>query len=249
MTAPVFIVTATEMDSVAVGATFQLRGPEARHAIRVMRMGPGEAIDLVDGAGRRAQGIVRAVSNELTIDIANFTREDAPPGRITLVQALAKGGRDELAIETATETGVDDIVPWQAQRSVAKWPKDRLAKSHARWQACVQAAAKQSRRARVPKIAECVQLAGLTCLTAQVVADGGVVLLLDGVGAPFSQLKIAVPTWVVAIVGPEGGICPAEMQALIAAGGQMVRLGPEVLRASTAGPLVVGLLAQRLGRW
>ncbi|MFZ0159320.1 MAG: 16S rRNA (uracil(1498)-N(3))-methyltransferase, partial [Kineosporiaceae bacterium] len=175
----------------------------------------------------------------------------APAVRLVLVQALAKGGRDELAVETATELGVDEVVPWQAERSVVVWTGDRGRRAHGKWLATVRAAAKQSRRARLPDVAEALTTAELARRVRECTVAGGLVLALDG-DAPTTLAGLRLParaTEVLVVVGPEGGIAPSELAGLIAAGAVAVRLGPHVLRTSSAGAAALAVLSVRIGRW
>jgi 16S rRNA (uracil1498-N3)-methyltransferase len=178
--------------------------------------------------------------------------EPDPGVRLVLVQALAKGDRDELAIEAATEVGVDGVLPWQAERSVVVWRGDRAAKSRARWVGTVRAAAKQSRRARLPEVGTAVDTTGLASRVRETVAAGGAALVLhEDASTPLAAAGLgdAEPRTVLVIVGPEGGISDRELGLLTDAGAEAVRLGPHVLRTSTAGPVALALLAERLGRW
>src|ERR671920_1231673 len=146
----------------APGRLFILEGPEARHAVAVKRLSPGEAVDIVDGAGTRMSGRVTAASSSaLEVECTSVAFEDRPDVRLVLVQALAKGDRDELAIETATELGIDAVIPWQSERSIVRWKGDRAVKAHAKWQSVVTAAAKQARRAWIPEVRAAVETAGL----------------------------------------------------------------------------------------
>ncbi|MCL2092209.1 MAG: 16S rRNA (uracil(1498)-N(3))-methyltransferase [Micrococcales bacterium] len=257
--APVFLTEPGDLDGLAPGEVFWLRGAEARHAAVVQRRGAGERVDVVDTAGVRLVGTVASTavgtrrateSDAVAVEVVQVCREPVPEPALVLVQALAKGDRDERAVEAATEVGVDRVVPWQAQRSIVVWRGQRAAKSRALWLGTVRAAAKQSRRAWVPPVAEAVDLRGLTTLAVTTRASGGVVLVLDA-EAPLPLADVALPTCgeVVVVVGPEGGIAQPELDALTAAGALAARLGPHVLRTSTAGPVALALLAQRLGRW
>ncbi|MCL2454570.1 MAG: 16S rRNA (uracil(1498)-N(3))-methyltransferase [Micrococcales bacterium] len=251
MSAPVFLTEPGDLEGLDAGATFVLRGAEARHAAVVQRRGPGEQVDVVDTVGTRLVGTVRVATSEaVTLDVVRVLHEPSLVPALVLVQALAKGDRDERAIEAATEVGVDRVVPWQAQRSIVVWRGQRAAKSRAQWLGTVREAAKQSRRAWVPPVAEPVDLRGLTTLVTTTRAAGGTVLVLDADG-PVLLTDAPLPTSgeVVVVVGPEGGIAPAELDVLTDAGAVVVRLGPHVLRTSTAGPVALALLAQRLGRW
>lgn len=276
MSAPVFLAEAGDLGSLAPGDTYLLDGLEGRHAGVVQRRGVGERIDVVDGAGLRLTCRVTAVqASEVTLEVVSVEREPSDGVSVVLVQALAKGDRDELAIEAATEAGVDAVLPWQAERSVVVWRGDRAAKSRARWVATVRAATKQARRASLPGVGDVVDAKGLAARTAQVVAAGGTVLVLHeeatlpiaeavlpalpalGAGAqePAAQTPedsatgSDAPREILVVVGPEGGISERECTLLTEAGATLVRLGPHVLRTSTAGPIAVALLSERLGRW
>ncbi|WP_066587722.1 16S rRNA (uracil(1498)-N(3))-methyltransferase [Cellulomonas timonensis] len=258
MSAPVFLASPGALDDVAPGGVYVLEGAEARHAGVVQRRSAGERVDVVDCAGVRLECSVAAVGGEgVRLDVLDVVREPASDVRLVLVQALAKGDRDEMAIEAATEVGVDAVLPWQAERSVVVWRGDRAAKSRARWLGTVRAAAKQSRRARVPDVGLAVDGRGLAARVDEVVAAGGVALVLhEEASAPIADVRLPQPAApdgpapeVLVVVGPEGGISARELEALLAAGASAVRLGPHVLRTSTAGPVALALLAQRLGRW
>ncbi len=251
MTAPVFLAEPGALDGLGPGARHVLDGAEARHAGVVQRRRPGEAVDVVDGAGVRLCCTIAEVEpGRLVLQVDRRVVEPPPPVPLVLVQALAKGDRDERAIEAATEVGVDGVVPWQAQRSVVVWRGDRAARSRAKWLATVRSATKQARRAWLPDVAEAVTTAGLAGLAGEVVAGGGLALVLhEAAGTPLSAVQLPATGQVLVVVGPEGGIDDAELEMLTAAGARAVRLGPHVLRTSTAGPVAAAMLAERLGRW
>lgn len=139
-----------------------LEGPEARHAVTVKRLAAGEPVDIADGSGARLIGtVVDAGSSSLTVKASEVLFEEQPEVRLVLVQALAKGDRDELAIETATELGIDAVIPWQSERAIVRWKGERAAKAHAKWQSVVTAAAKQARRAWIPEVRSIVDTANL----------------------------------------------------------------------------------------
>lgn len=239
MTRPVFVL---EPDRFAgVGSSVVLGGPEGRHAAVVRRIGPGERVDLVDGTGRRALGVVEAVGGAaLTLRVEQVEHEPEPSPRLVLVQALAKGDRDDQAVEAATELGVDAIVPWQAARSIVQWRGPRGAKAHRKWVDQVYAAAKQSRRARFPVVEA---LVGTTDLTRRVAAAEAAFILHEEAQKPLAGAPLPPSGDVLVVVGPEGGIAPEEMAALQAAGGVAVRLGRTVLRSSSAGPAALAVLS------
>lgn len=251
MTAPVFLAEPGALDGLEHGARYVLEGAEARHAGVVQRRRRGEAVDVVDGAGVRLHCTIADVEpGRLVLQVAARSVEPAPQVRVVLVQALAKGDRDELAVEAGTEVGVDEVVPWQAQRSVVVWRGDRAARSRAKWLATVRSATKQSRRAWMPDVAEAVTTTGLAARGAAAVAAGGALLVLhEEASTPLGAVELPTSGEVLLVVGPEGGIDDAELAALTAAGGIAVRLGPHVLRTSTAGPVAAALVAERLGRW
>jgi 16S rRNA (uracil1498-N3)-methyltransferase len=172
--------------------------------------------------------------------------EPEPDPRLVLVQALAKGGRDEQAVETATELGVDEVVPWQAARGVVVWRgREREEKGRRRWESVCVAATKQSRRSRVPVVAEPV---GTVELAARLSTAAVALVLHETATESLAGVDLPDHGDVVVVVGPEGGISDTELAALVAAGGRPVRLGPEVLRSSTAGPVALAVLAS-LARW
>ncbi len=248
MTAPVFIDPAA--GTVAVGDVLRVEGDEAHHAVTVQRRAVGEVLEVVDGAGTRVTGEVVATGDRLLELRVDAVSRDVDP-EATLVQALAKNGRDEQAIESAVELGVTRIVPWASARAIVQWRGPKMAKGRSRWAALAAAAAKQSRRALVPPVEDLVATDALVQRVATAVSAGDRVLVLhEKADAPLAGLAWpdpAVPVWIV--VGPEGGISDAEVEALAAAGGEPVLLGPHVLRASSAGPAALAALAVLRGHW
>lgn len=256
MSNPVFFTSAGSLDEVREGSLFVLGGAEARHAVTVKRLAVGEPVDIADGAGRRLTGAVTQVApTELAVECSSITVEERPAVRLVLVQALAKGDRDELAIETATELGIDAVIPWQSDRSIVRWKGERAAKAHGKWQSAVSAAAKQARRAWIPEVRAAVDTSGL----AKQVADAALAVILHeeavrplrGVleGWQEAGRQNQEPCEVLLIVGPEGGISPREVTRLCSAGAVTALLGPHVLRSSTAGPAAVVIASDVLGRW
>lgn len=260
---PVFRAEPAQLTG-AVGATVHLSGPEARHAATVRRMLPGELLELVDGDGLRVTGeVVRAGADELELTVTRTEREPARAPRLILVQALAKGDRDLQAVESCTELGVDAVVPWQADRSIARLRPERQSKQLAKWESTLVAAAKQSRRARWPRLQEPVSSASLArriaaepdtrWLVLHETATDRLVELAPTLGASPAAAADATegggPSSVAVIVGPEGGVAERELERFLAAGARTVLLGPEVLRSSTAGAAALTVLSAALGRW
>lgn len=239
---PFFLV-----DPIPVTGSFVLDGAEGRHAATVRRLRSGEPLVLTDGRGRWAAATVSAVGrNQLTVEVGLVQQLTDPVVRTVLVQALPKGERGELAVELATEAGVDVIVPWQAARCVARWTPERAGRGVARWRTAAREAGKQSRRARLPEVTELVT----TSTVAALIRDAaGAVLLHEAESTPLTSVQLPVSGDLVLVVGPEGGLAPEELRILGEAGGLPVRLGPEVLRTSTAGAVALGALAVLTGRW
>uniref|UniRef100_A0AAU2JPW3 Ribosomal RNA small subunit methyltransferase E n=1 Tax=Streptomyces sp. NBC_00049 TaxID=2903617 RepID=A0AAU2JPW3_9ACTN len=246
MTAPVFVV-----EEVPTGPEFVLDGPEGRHAVSVKRLNPGEAVVLTDGRGGWAEAVVKAAEGKdrLVVAVSSAGQEPESPVRITVVQALPKGDRGELAVETMTETGVDAIVPWQASRCITQWRGDRGAKALAKWRATAREAGKQSRRVRFPEVAEAMSTKQVAALLAD--ADLAMVLHEDRETPSGALATAELPSSgsVVLVVGPEGGVSPEELAVFAGAGAHPYRLGRSVLRTSTAGTAATAVLLARTGRW
>ncbi len=235
------------VDLLPVGDTAVLAGDEGRHAAKVRRIRVGEHLDLTDGIGGLARCTVRSVGTDV-VELDVGERRQDPPGapRIVVVQALPKGDRGELAVELMTELGVDEIVPWSAQRSITSWRGDRATKALHRWRATARAATKQSRRTWLPEVTPLCDTAGLLKrLDAAPVA----IVLHEEATAALSEVDLPAEGELVLVVGPEGGISPDELAAFTAVGGLACRLGPTVLRTSTAGAAALSVISARVGRW
>ncbi len=242
MTLPVFLGPVT---NVSVGDAVRVEGDEARHAVVVRRIQDGEEIVLVDGAGAAAQCVVTATSKtSLTAVVSSLSVTPAPLPHVTVVQAIPKGERAELAVEVLTEIGADRIVPWAAARSVGVWRGDRAAKSLAKWRTTAREAGKQSRRSWLPEVTAMASLADVVALVEQ--SDLAVVLHEEA-AVSLSALSLDQVGSILVVVGPEGGITDEELAALGAA--HVVRMGDPVLRTSTAGVAAVAALLSRTTRW
>ena len=245
--APAFIATPAELAGLAPGSPAVLVGDEAHHAARVRRLRPGSAIAVVDGRGRRVTGVVEAASrDEISYRVTDVVDEPEPAPRLVVVQALAKGDRGEQAVALLTEVGVDAIVPWAARNCIATWEGERAERGRQRWRATARESAKQARRARIPEIAA---VGGLDDIVAAVSAADLAVLLDEGLGGVEPLLDPPATGEVVIVVGPEGGVSPQEREALVGAGAVSVRLGPTVMRTSTAGTVGAAVLLAHSRRW
>ena len=228
------------------GDVVRLSGPEGRHAAGSRRMAVGEAVELVDGRGTRAACRVLASGRDtLTLEVVGRTVEPPPAVRLVLVQALPKGDRGELAVELATEVGVDEVLPWAAARCVVKWEGARGERAMARWRSTAREAGKQSRRARHPVVGDPV---GLDALVARA-ARARTLVLHEEASAPLASVALPADGEVLLVVGPEGGITARELDELAAAGATAVRLGASVLRTSTAGAAAAAVVSARTARW
>lgn len=246
MTAPLFVVPAADL---ADGrATVVVGGAEGRHAVSVRRLRVGEPVTLTDGEGTAADGTVTAVEGKDQLHVAVGARrtEPAPTPRLTVVQALPKGDRGELAVETMTEAGVDAIVPWAASRCVTQWKGERGEKALAKWRSTAREAGKQARRPRFPEVGAAMTTREVCALLAG--AAFAAVLHEEG-GLPLATAALPGSGDLVLVVGPEGGVAPEEIAAFAEAGAAPHRLGPSVLRTSTAGVAAAAVLLARTGRW
>ncbi|MEV7880725.1 16S rRNA (uracil(1498)-N(3))-methyltransferase [Streptomyces microflavus] len=247
MTAPVFVV-----ERMPTGTEFVLEGPEGRHAVSVKRLQTGEELVLTDGLGHWADGTVRTAEGKdrLTVTVRGAVQEEPEPTpRITVVQALPKGDRGELAVETMTETGVDAIVPWQAARCITQWKGERGAKALTKWRSTTREAGKQSRRVRFPEVTEAMTTKQVAALLAGADLAGVLHEDRDHDSTPLATAELPATGTIVLVVGPEGGVSPQELAAFAEAGARPYRLGRSVLRTSTAGTAAAALLLGRTGRW
>jgi len=245
MSLPVHLVPT--LADVTPGSSVTVEGDEAHHAVAVRRLRVGESVVLTDGAGVSVVGSVASTGKRVfTVTVATVASAPAPAPSFTVVQALPKGERGELAVEVLTEIGVSTVVPWAASRSVAVWKGERAEKSLAKWRATAREAAKQARRAWFPEVAP---LASTADVVAHIVAAPVAVVLHEEATAPLSAVDLPTDGEIVVVVDPEGGLSPEEVVAFEAAGAVTVRLGTEVLRTSTAGVAAVSALLARTSRW
>jgi 16S rRNA (uracil1498-N3)-methyltransferase len=246
MSLPVFLVAPG--DAVDVGGRLLVTGDEGRHAVTVRRLKLGEAVECVDGAGWRGTGVVSAVDapDRLEVLIERAGVEPAPSPRLIVVQAVPKGDRGEVAVETLTEVGADVVVPWAAARCVARWQGERAAKGAARWRRTAREAAKQARRARVPDVLDLADTADVVTLLGTATRA---VVLHEAAALRLASLAIPSDGDVVLVVGPEGGLTEDEVTTFAAAGALACRMGEEVLRTSTAGTAAAAVVRAASGRW
>ena len=226
MTLPVFLSEdlTPSLDALSVGEAATLAGAEGRHAASVRRIGAGEWVDVVDGAGARATCEVSGSDkSSLSLVVRKLVREDAPKPEVILVQALAKGGRDEAAVEICTEIGIDRVIPWASQRAIVKDSRELAA-----W------------------VVSLTDEAGVAFVCHEEATDS--------LGAVLAQVQAAsangsLPARIALIVGPEGGIGTEETSQLVDAGARTIGLGDNVLRSSTAGAVALTLIRAAAGKY
>jgi 16S rRNA (uracil1498-N3)-methyltransferase len=243
-----------ELGEPVVGEPAVVAGSEARHAVTVNRLAVGEQVTVGNGLGLIVSGTVAAVTPaEFSFTVETITRVERPTPAIWLAQALAKGDRDELAIQAATELGVDGVIPWAASRSISRWEGAKVAKNQERWAAIVREATKQSARAWIPEVSPLVSTKQLAVLAAS-----AQVVVLDPLSrSTLSQFAPASAQRggnsdaldIVLVVGPEGGIAASELELLYGSGAVGARLGDGILRTSTAGPAAIAVLSAKLRNW
>lgn len=241
MSLPVFLHP--DLHSSRSGDRVALSGPECRHAVAVKRIAVGERIALVDVAGFRAEVVVTAVSGKdfLEATVATVGQVPEPSPRVVVVQAIPKSERAELAVDLATQAGADEIIVWSAARCVARWDAKKIPKALAKLQSAATAAAKQSRRARVPQVRGPLS----TAEVAELLAGQQAYVLHEAAAVSIKEVALDAET-VYLVIGPEGGIGGEELDAL---GAQAVRLGPEVLRTASAAMVALAAIGVRTERW
>ena len=235
----------------AVGEIAVVEGDEGFHAATVRRLRSGEALVLSDGVGAVADCVVTS-ADKRSLSARVLARRTAPRPSppVTVLQAIPKSERSELAVELATEAGADGFVAWQADRCVARWDGDRADKGLRRWRAVARSAARQSRRPWIPDVEGPLPTGGLCGYIAGRVAGGAVAVVLhESADRPLAERPLSGAESILVVVGPEGGISDSELDALTAVGAVPVRLGPSVLRASTGAAVALGALGVLTPRW
>ncbi len=233
-----------ELGGAQPGDLVEVTGDEGRHAVVVKRTRVGETVLVADGAGAAIRGeVVEVGKQQIRVRVLDRLSTPQRTHRWTAVQALAKGDRSDIAVESLTELGTDRIIAWQAARSVVRWDprpgeRGKADKGVAKWQTTAREATKQSRRFRVPQVSY-ADTAGVVELIRS--ADLALVCHEDA-AVPLPRVPLPASGEVVVVVGPEGGISPDELEAFQAAGAQLVGLGDGVLRTSTAGVVALAQL-------
>jgi 16S rRNA (uracil1498-N3)-methyltransferase len=234
-----------------VGGVAVVDGDEGFHAASVRRIRVGEELDLGDGAGTVAHVVVDGVGKGSLTTRVLSRRVVAPssPG-VTVVQALPKSDRSELAVELATEAGADAFVAWQSDRCVARWDGSaKVEKGLRRWQAVARSAARQSRRPHVPPVTSLMSTKELAAHVRSVAGSTSVLVLHESATVPLAAMGLGEAGSLMLLIGPEGGIGEDELRVLTDAGATAVRLGPSVLRTTSAAAVALGALGVLTPRW
>jgi 16S rRNA (uracil1498-N3)-methyltransferase len=212
-------------------------GDDDRHHLeRVLRLRPGTAITVGDGAGRW-----RPVALDTDLEpLGPVVAEAEPVPRLTVAFAVVKGDRPELIARALTEVGVDRLAPMATVRGVVRWSGDRGGQAVERLRRVVRSAGMQSRRVWLPEVAEVADVADVASVSAagraRAAAQGVAAATLGG---PPPSLR-----WPTVLIGPEGGWAPEELPS----GLPVVGLGPHVLRTETAAIVAGALLVAARGR-
>jgi 16S rRNA (uracil1498-N3)-methyltransferase len=232
------------IDSLPTSGTYQLTGDEAHHAIKVLRVEMGERVHLSDGKGNWASGTVSEIEKKsLAIEIKESGFEEAEATQVIVIQAIPKGDRVREAIELLTEAGVDEILPWQAHRSIGKSEK-----GSDKWRVAAREATKQSRRFWIPKVSDVATTKELLTM----VSGSACILLHESATQKISEVVqsfSAQPGKIFLIIGPEGGITDEEIEAFLSAGAKVAHLGRPILRSAHAGIAGIAAIKSALGIW
>ncbi|QPZ40094.1 16S rRNA (uracil(1498)-N(3))-methyltransferase [Paramicrobacterium chengjingii] len=233
------------LDYASPGDHLVLSGPEAKHAVSVSRVRPGESVLIGNGRGLLVECVVEAARpHDVELRASRVRRYDGRRPSITLAQALAKGDRDERAVQMCTELGVSSIIPWQAKRSVSRWDAAKAVKGALRWQTIAREATKQSLRSHIPDVESLVT----TTMLATRSSEHRMLVLDPQAETALSSIQLDARSLIL-VVGPEGGIADEEHQELTAANAERVRLGSDVLRTSSAGAAALAVLNVLTGHW
>lgn len=232
------------------GRSVVILGGDVNHIRNVLRMKPGEELNVSNGQdGREYRCAVAAFEEDRVLCELRFIKEDKVelPSRIYLFQALPKADKMELIIQKAVELGAYEVIPVAARRCVVKLDDRKAASRLARWQGIAEAAAKQSKRALVPEIKQVLSFAEAVEYAARMPVRLIPYELAEGMGRTREILESVRPGEDIAVfIGPEGGFEASEIELAVKSGMEPITLGRRILRTETAGMAVLSWLVYRL---
>ncbi len=221
----------------------EVDGDEAHHGVNVLRLKQSEEVKISDGVGNWGIGKVSQLSKKnFTVEISDHGFEPAAKQQVIVVQAILKNDANKEAVDFLTQVGADEIIPWQSQHSIGKIDVKSLTK----WQTVARESSRQSRRVRIPAIAN---VHSTESLISKIQDLQNIFVLHESAENRLSQIEINQEADLFLIVGPEGGLSEIEVNAFVAAGAKIVRLGESVLRAANAGAAATSVVMSRTGKW
>jgi len=226
-----------------IGAARAELTAEARHYLRdVLRLSPGDEVELFDGRGGAWPARLEPGWEALSLGERRAAAAAGPA--VHLLFALAKGEKVDLVVQKATELGAARVAPFAAERSVVRLEPEKGVERTVRWRRIAEEAARQCGRADVPEVAA---PAPLEAALAAVPPGFRLVVLHGEGGAPLAALPLEGAPGLALVVGPEGGLTAEELRTCDAAGALRATLGPRTLRAETAAIVAVALAQAAVG--
>lgn len=225
-----------------------ITGPDVKHISRVLRLGEGDVIEILDGRGGAARARIEGVSKDAVTcsRLETYEPSGLPPVRVTILQGLAKGEKMEVIIQKATELGVSGVIPVVCRRSVVQLDQGKVEARLERWRRVALEAAKQCRRPDIPVVGVPVDFAA-----ALQAVPGDVLLLMPWEAENSRHLREVLSgdnkRDVFILIGPEGGFDPGEVDLAVGRGALTVSLGPRILRTETAGPACLAVIMYQWG--
>ena len=218
---------------------------ESHHALRVMRITPPDIITITDGRGTVARCAADRLDGDLLVaEILEREERRRPKPQIAVYQGTPKGSKADDVVERLAELGVAEISFFDSERAVARWSADKVAKASKRWDQMVRSAAKQSRN---PFVATVGGALSWTEMTRRLASEPLGIVLWEEASLPMRTALSGPAERLAVIVGPEGGLTRPEAEALADAGGQLVSLGPTILRTENAAVVAASALLYHYG--
>lgn len=227
------------------GGSVVLPADESHHALKVMRVAPPDVVTVTDGLGTVARCAATGVeAGVLKVEVLEKETLRRPRPEIVVYQGAAKGHKADDVVEKLAELGVAEVRVYESKRSVARWDEAKVARLNERWSAVTRAAAKQSRS---PFLTRAVAGLSWTQVVRELAREAVVIVLWEGAVLPLRTALLEGAERIALVVGPEGGLEPAEAEALADAGGQLVSLGPRILRTENAAVVTTSAVLYRYG--